>query len=172
MVEDPGKKRRDRTYEFLMPSDADNKNVDFETGSSRRMISLAELSKELEGSGAGTKLVLLDASRNELHKARAIDVNDVGLKAGSAWLFACKAGENAHETPKLGKGHGIFFYHVIEALKGKARNADGEVTWDHLASYVRRSVVRDVEKHLGEGRRQTPATISNLRGDPVLARYP
>ena len=51
-------------------------------------------------------------------------------------MFSCKSGERAFETPKLGKGHGVFFYHVVEGLKGKAKNGRGDVTWARLTEYV------------------------------------
>jgi formylglycine-generating enzyme required for sulfatase activity len=70
----------------------------------------------------------------------------------------------------LGKGHGVFFFHVIEALKGKAKNKRGAVTWDNLTSYVRGEVPDDVTKLVGGGAKQTPHLMANVEGDPVLVQ--
>ena len=88
------------------------------------------------------KLLLVDACRNDPQEGRNIDL-DTRAPAGaraSAALFSCKCGERAFETPKLGKGHGVFFYHVLQGLKGKAKNRKGEVTWSGLADYVTEKV--------------------------------
>jgi hypothetical protein len=66
--------------------------------------------------------------------------------SGCAALFSCSAGQRAFETEKLGKGHGVFFYHALEALRGKAKNAKGEVTWGALAEHVSSEVPRAVAR--------------------------
>jgi hypothetical protein len=84
-------------------------------------------------------------------------------------LFSCKSGERAFETPKVGKGHGVFFYHVIEGLKGAAKNKRGEVTWGGLVEHVTDAVSDDVPKLIGGGAKQTPELKVNLTGkSPVL----
>ena len=44
-------------------------------------------------------------------------------------------------TIDAGGGHGVFFHHVLEALRGKARDPEsGQVAWDDLVRYVQRNV--------------------------------
>src|SRR5436853_380636 len=89
---------------------------------------------------------------------------------GVAVLFSCSRGQKAFETAKLGKGHGVFFYHVIEGLAGKVENEDGEVTWDNLSACVKRQVRIQVPKLIARGARQTPHGVGSLVDDPVLLR--
>ncbi|MXI63730.1 hypothetical protein, partial [Mycobacterium tuberculosis] len=81
----------------------------------KSMIPLGELFHELGESGAGVKLLLVDACRNEPQsdrgRARNLDIDTLPKPIkGTAALFSCKAQERAYETEKLGKGHGVFFY--------------------------------------------------------------
>jgi hypothetical protein len=67
----------------------------------------------------------------------------------------------------------VFFYCVLEGLRGKAGNAEGEVTWNLLADYVMREVPRVLAKVMGAGARQEPRLLTNLSGSsPVLVRVP
>src|SRR5262249_54762131 len=72
---------------------------------------------------------------------------------------SCRAGEFAWESEKL--KHGVFFHYVLEGLRGGAKDADGEVTFESLAGFVRKRVAREVPKLIGEGAQQSP----NLKGD-------
>ena len=77
--------------------------------------------------------------------------------------------------------HGIFFHFVLQGLKGKARNEDGEVTWDRLTEYVKRQVSRESPKLISGGGRQTPhgdqqhggrfPGAANHRADPRRTRW-
>jgi formylglycine-generating enzyme required for sulfatase activity len=90
---------------------------------------------------------------------------------GVAALFSCKTGEFAYETDKRGKGHGVFFYHVIEGLKGRkaARQKEGNVTWNDLVDYASQKVTEDVPKVIGGGAKQTPHQFLNIAGtSPVV----
>src|SRR5262249_55042049 len=135
----------------------------------KTMIPLNELFKDLEESGAGVKLMLIDACRNDPQLSRNLDVDHVPRPPqGTAVLFSCKSGERAWETPKLGKGHGVFFYHVLEALRGKARNTRGQVTWDALSAYVKEQVPDVVPVLIGGGANQTPHEVKNIIGRPPV----
>jgi TPR repeat protein len=136
------------------------------------LISLGQLVGDLDDCGAGVKLLLVDACRNDPTLGRNMDVETLPrLPRGTAALFSCKGGERAFETPKLGRGHGVFFHHVLEGLKGKAKNRKGEVTWNTLADYVTEAVSEDVPRLIGDGARQTPELKVNLTGkSPVLVR--
>jgi Caspase domain len=134
------------------------------------LIALGKLFKDLDGCGAGVKLLLVDACRNDPAVGRNVDVDSLPrLPRGSAALFSCKSGERAFESPKRGKGHGVFFYHVLEGLKGKAKNSRGEVTWGGLVEYVTDQVSDDVPGLIGGGAKQTPELKVNPTGkSPVL----
>jgi hypothetical protein len=134
------------------------------------LLSLTALYKQLDNSGVGVKLLLVDACRDD-PTARGVRRGVDGSTsprppAGVAALFSCSAGESAYESPKL--KHGVFFHYVLEGLRGKAV-AEGEVTWDDLQKYVRRRVSRDVAAIVGGGARQTPAlSAGELAGEPPV----
>jgi formylglycine-generating enzyme required for sulfatase activity len=155
---------------FFCPTDAKPRDTTDPKVLGETMIGIAEVFKELEESGAGVKLLLVDACRNDPKLGRNVDVDSVPRPPrGTAALFSCKSGERAFETPKLGKGHGVFFHHVIQGLKGEATNKRGEVTWSSLSDYVTDKVSDEVPKLIGGGAKQTPHEIKNLTGkSPVL----
>jgi formylglycine-generating enzyme required for sulfatase activity len=95
----------------------------------------------------------------------------VTVPVGGGVLFSCGRGPFAFETATLGTGHGVFFYHAIEGLQGKAKDEEGAVTWDGLSAYLKRQVPRYVAANLGKGARQVPASAGNQEGESVLAAY-
>jgi formylglycine-generating enzyme required for sulfatase activity len=134
------------------------------------LLSLGELYRELEESGVGVKLVLVDACRNEIAPGRSAGV-DGGVRPprGVSVLFACSPGQKAFEPDEL--RHGVFFHFVLEGLKGKAANERGEVTWSRLSEYVREQVPAAVPKLVAPQARQEPHGVEDLRGrSPVLLR--
>lgn len=156
---------------FFCPADARPIRTDDIKDLTKTMLGLSEVFRELDDSGAGAKLLLVDACRNEPTSGRNLKTDALPRPpSGTAALFSCKSGERAFETRKLGKaGHGVFFHYVLEGLKGQARNVDGEVTWSGLSEYVSRRVSRDVPDLIGGGARQTPHEIKNFEGEsPVL----
>ena len=99
--------------------------------------------------GAGTKLLLIDACRQNVKATSSVRSRGLTpartVPEGVSALFSCGPGELALETGfPYGEEertiHGVFFWHVLEALQGKARNSDGTVNWDDLSSHVRRKV--------------------------------
>ncbi len=163
----------ERVVPFFCPVDA----VPSDT---KTLISLSDVLTDLNERGGGINLLLVDACRNLTDPTRGvrggIDGDHVEkLKAGTAAFFSCSSGQRARETEKAGSGHGVFFYFVIEGLKGAAMNDAGEVTWDRLTAHVK-SRVREVGPQwfgfLKEGELQTPHALQNLSGDPVLAIRP
>jgi hypothetical protein len=165
-------KLKDRGEEegFFCPTDArPGEDVTF-AEQSKTMISFSELFKELKESYVGVKLLLVDACRNNPTAGRSVNADTIPRPPnGLAALFSCRGGERAFETDKLGGGHGVFFHHVIEGLKGEARNRKGEVTWDSLAEYVKEKVSDDVPRLIKKGAKQTPEEIKKLVGKaPVL----
>jgi len=146
--------------------------VDAHPSKPETLVSLKTLYEKLDDSGAGVKLLLVDACRDDPlgGRGRGID-GDTAPKPpkGVAALFSCSGGERAFEHDKL--KHGVFFYHVIEGLKGKAKTEDNEVTWDSLRAYVKRQVSREVPVLMGGGAKQHPNEVGNLSGEPpVLVR--
>jgi formylglycine-generating enzyme required for sulfatase activity len=167
-------KLSDRSEEegFFCPADSKPREDVTFAEQSQTMISFSELFKELKESYVGVKLLLVDACRNNPKAGRSVNADTIPLArapSGLAALFSCSSGERAFETDKLGKGHGVFFHHVIEGLKGEAKNRRGEVTWDSLAEYVKEQVSDDVPRLIGKGAKQTPEERKTLKGKaPVL----
>jgi formylglycine-generating enzyme required for sulfatase activity len=155
-------KGKEKEDSFFCPADA-------QMNDAGTLVGLSKLVQDLDDCGARIKLLLVDACRNDPKAGRSVDVETLPrLPRGTATLFSCSSGERAFETAKLGKGHGVFFYHVLQGLEGKAKNADGEVRWSNLAEYVTQSVSRAVPKLIGEGAQQTPELKVNLRGESPL----
>ncbi len=136
------------------------------------LISLAALYRQLnDDSKADAKLLLVDACRNDPLASRSAGAEPAKLPPpprNVSALYSCRAGERAYETETY--RHGVFFHHVIDALRGKAANARGDVTWDRLTTYVRESVPADPAIH-GVGRRQTPTlNAGEFSATAVVAR--
>jgi hypothetical protein len=154
----------ERDESFFCPCDA-------QFNDNGTLLPLGKLFADLDGCGAGVKLLLVDGCRNDPTIGRNVNVDHLRPPRGIAALFSCKSGERAFESPKLGRGHGVFFHHVIEGLKGEAKNKRGEVTWITLADYVIDKVSDDVPRLIRGGAKQTPELKVNLTGkSPVLVR--
>jgi tetratricopeptide (TPR) repeat protein len=160
---------------FFCPMDANPVIENGRVSEPQKLISLGELLGQLRKSGIGDKLVLIDACRNDpsVRGRRGVDhVNVSALPAQTGVLLSCSQGEFSFENKSLGKGHGAFFYHVIEGMNGAAKDQEGAVTWDSLRSYVKKQVPATVRRLYGQdGGEQNPNEIGNLGGaPPVLAR--
>jgi uncharacterized caspase-like protein len=139
------------------------------------LVSLSKVYAELNKSFAGMKVLLVDACRDDPDAGRgARGINADGAPRppqGVAALFSCRAGERAYESEQL--GHGVFFYHVLEGLKGGARDGESEVTFAGLAAYVSRRVSRgdtSVPQLIGAGARQSPNLKADYSTEPVLLK--
>jgi uncharacterized caspase-like protein len=151
---------------FFCPQDAKPLAERTET-----LLSLAGLYRRLDDSGAGVKLLLVDACRDDPKARGARGASGDGAPRpprGVSALFSCSAGEESFESDKL--RHGVFFHYVLRGLKGEAKNYRGEVTWDALQAYVRDQVSENVPELIGGGVRQTPSlSAGELAGrSPVL----
>jgi formylglycine-generating enzyme len=168
---------------YFCPSDTDK----------ARGTNLLSLSELMQAMGSrGTNLLLVDACRNDPKRGfKNIEGNELNgkLPAQTAVLFSCGAGQSSLETNLMygaasEKGHGVFFYHVLEGLCGKALNADGKVEWYDLVRYVKHNVnVKAKEWEPGRARAeaerrgvsveelkfQNPHLLNNLDDSPVLA---
>jgi formylglycine-generating enzyme required for sulfatase activity len=139
----------------------------------KTLLPLTGLIDELTDSGAGVKLLLVDACRNDPDpgRGRGVDGSRVeALPKGVAALFSCSAGQRAFETKKAGGGHGVFFHYVLQGLQDKdLRNDRGDLTWSRLAEYVQENVEARVPEWIGAEARQVPHEVRNLAGrSPLL----
>ncbi len=172
-VKDPDGKSDPKTYSFFCPMDADLTDVSYRSGHADTMLNLDDLFKLLGDSNPGVKLVLMDACRNELTvkgNTRSLADSRVTMPDGVLALFSCGKRQVSWESKDL--RHGVFFHFVLEGLRGKAGNGDGEITWASLTDYTTRQVTRNVGKLIGGGARQTPAVVGYHEGESPLLVAP
>ena len=150
------------------------------------LIVLREVYKELEASGAGLKVLLVDACRNDPQSDNSRARAAVSLASvtrpqvrrppgGVAALFSCSEGEKAFENADL--KHGVFAHFLIRGLKGEADlDRDGVVELDELARFAKKRVPDFVKDAYGPDVRHDPgrelALLPPRRpvGGPLLAR--
>jgi formylglycine-generating enzyme required for sulfatase activity len=180
-VPDPEGKKPANTYTYFFPTDADELgHISHSTGHSEHLIELGDLFRRLEAPkcGAGVKLVLVDACRDSLKATsslRSLTPTRVTVPAGVNALFSCGPGQSALETGfdvggEERRVHGVFFWHVIQGLKGEARNKRDVVNWAGLAGYLQSEVpafVRDVAKRKAP---QRPHVLGDMEDEVVLVR--
>ena len=153
--------------------------LDSDLNKRETLISLDELYEKMDKDcKASVKLLLVDACRNDpLDGGRGNDerIQSVTLPqipdppGGMAAFFSCSKGQRAFESDTL--KHGVFFYHLIEGLKGKAGNDEGEVTVPILEDYLTRLVPRTVKREMANpDLSQIPERRGTLRGSVVLAK--
>jgi len=139
----------------------------FETATDS-LVSVSKLYDQLEQSFAGTKLVLVDACRNDPTPGRGrsgIDADGAPPPRGVGVLFSCDRGQRAYEHDDL--KHGVFFHYVLEGLQGQAKNSKGHVTFDLLSYFVREQVPARIQE-LFPGVQQTPNLKADLTGISIL----
>jgi formylglycine-generating enzyme required for sulfatase activity len=128
--------------------------------------------------------VLIDACRDRrvakssTRRTRSLSPTHVTVPAGVNALFSCGPEEEAVELRFLPEDaddyrfHGVFFWHVIEGLKGAAANRRGSVNWSDLTSYVQDEVPAYVRKAAKELKQtlppQNPHAVVNARRPVVL----
>jgi Caspase domain len=131
------------------------------------LVSLHAVGQTLRRSFASTKVILVDACRSDLDDTRGVrginDRDDLNFGKGTLVLLSCSATQVAAEPDKL--QHGVFFHCVLEGLRGKAANDEGEVNFNRLAEYVLKTVPL-----LEKG--QLPQQILSSSKNPVLALVP
>ncbi len=111
------------------------------------LIAFDDIYDRLEKCPAARKLLLIDACRNDPQSDLARNRARVKLESvtrpqaqavpkGIVALFSCDAGQRSFELPEL--KHGIFFYNVLEAMKGRAvRDGATQITLDDLIRFTR-----------------------------------
>ncbi len=172
-LDDSGRPTEDA---FFCPVDAEFRNPE-------SLISLTHLLDQLDNKG-GINLLMVDACRDNPtpdRGARSITGNELNgrLPSNTAVLFSCAAHQQALETRSAGGGHGVFFFHVLEALRGEGADpATGELTWNDVVVYVQRNVNRRAVEwfperaaRFGTERLQTPHQLTNLVQVPLLAKF-
>ncbi|MCA9028578.1 MAG: SUMF1/EgtB/PvdO family nonheme iron enzyme, partial [Planctomycetaceae bacterium] len=158
---------------YFCPADAtiaEIKSAD-EITERHHLLPLDELYDELAKCTAATKLLIVDACRNDPSQP---GVFRAGLASatlpklppptgGTAAFFSCKASQRAVEDPNLRQG--VFTHFLVEGLNGAAdqplanRPADGIITFAELSAYVANNTYAHVfEKYKVK---QSP----ELRGD-------
>jgi TPR repeat protein len=132
------------------------------------LISLGQVYKDMDQSFAGVKVLLVDACRSDPDKGRGRGVDRPPLHDPAEGLYAfysCKEGERAYEHADL--KHGVFFYNLLEGLRGKAARGD-DVSVEEMATYVRKNVPDQVGK-LFDGVKQNPTIeTSRVSGKPTV----
>jgi hypothetical protein len=111
--------------------------VDAVLGNPDSLVSLSHLIDGVLATHGGRNLLLIDACRdNPVSEAtRGVQGKIVALPENTAVLFACSAGQQSVESSKLGGGHGVFSFCVLETLR-KQRQEGGDLTWGQVVNGV------------------------------------
>lgn len=163
---------------FLLPSDAQVSNdVDL---LEQTAINVKQIKEKIQKTGVGQVLMILDACRNDpVGRANAdnpltpaytrgfnFDVRNREVTA-FATLYATAVGARAYEYKERKQGY--FTWELVEALKGKAANARGEVTLAGLVKYLQENVPKRVLLDLGAGKDQRPfAIVEGYKADELV----
>jgi hypothetical protein len=138
------------------------------------LVALNQVYTELDDSGAGVKLLLVDACRNNPADkgSKGIDGKNLPeMREGMGALFSCKPGERSYEHKDW--KHGAFFAAVLEGLRPGSNgrlaadgDGDGVVDFGELSRHVSKQVPTRVRKTLGEGVEQHPLPVQTI--DPLV----
>ena len=154
---------------FLLPSDAQVSNdVNL---LEQTAINVLQIRDWIRKTGVGQVLLMLDACRNDPSAGRASADNpltksytrgfDFNVRnhevTAFATLYATEIGNRAYEYKEQRQGY--FTWALVEGLKGKAANENGEVTLSALIKYLQDTVPRRVLFDLGQGRSQRPFAV-------------
>jgi hypothetical protein len=157
---------------FLLPADAkmsDNVRILQSTA-----LSVTEIKDWVQEMSVKQVIILMDACRNDPTSGRGNAPNPMteayrrgfdfdatnGHVEAFATLYATRVGERAYEYAE--KKHGYFSWAVVEALRGRAANDQGEVTLGSLERYLQDTVPRQIGIDLGAGKDQRP--FADVRG--------
>ncbi|MFN9717672.1 MAG: SUMF1/EgtB/PvdO family nonheme iron enzyme [Planctomycetota bacterium] len=167
---------KDETDPFFCPLDAD-------LSDKSTLISLNWLYEQLEfhedtgeGCKARARLLLVDACRKDPDSRIRRNTNGPELASltkpqlteppkGVVALFSCAAGQEALEHDPL--QHGVFFYHVLEGLRGKADgDMDQQITLDEVIAFTKSKTTSYVRTELAAP--QTPRQKGYFDGTWIL----
>ena len=159
-----GISNQDQSYLLALDSDTTTQRT-----LRRSAIPIDEVNEILSEVKAQQLLTIIDACRNDPSSGRGNQDNllsdnfargfkiqrqstSSGKPAVSATLYACSVGERAYEWSD--KKHGVFSYFLLQGLKGKAANDQGDVTITDLADYTQEQVANWSQTY--QGKTQTP----------------
>lgn len=144
-------------------------------------VALSQLQEKMAGIRARQVVFIIDACRNDPERGKGDAPNLLsrgfsrdlvrvaqaggGGLTGTAVLFACAEGERAYEWPE--KKHGAFTYFLVDGLRGKAADGNGDLTVNGLAAYVQQEVLK---WGVLEGKSQTPHLTQDGAARILLAR--
>ena len=142
-----------------------------EVAEQNHLLPLDELYKSLGQCKAATKLLIVDACRNDPSQPGEFRTGLASATlpklppppGGIAAFFSCKANERAVEDPDF--KHGVFTHFLVQGMQGRAdqplegQPADGIVTFAELSAYVANNTYAHVYKKYKV--RQSP----ELRGE-------
>jgi hypothetical protein len=163
---------------FLLPSDS-LVSIDVDL-LEQTAINVSQIKDRIKKIGVTQVLLILDACRNDpVGRANAdnpltpaytrgfnFDVRNREVQA-FATLYATEVGHRAYEYKE--KKQGYFTWILVEALRGAAANAQGEVTLAGLVKYLQERVPKRVLQDLGAGKDQKPfAVVEGYRADELV----
>ena len=166
---DPLGRSTDGIANYLLPYDVDRENL-FASALSRE-----EFERLIGTVRSKRRVVFMDACHSggvAMQGSRKVGVGysrdffeTIAQGSGSMVIAAAEHNQLSWEDATL--GHGVFTYHLLEALRGKAdSDGDGRVTMNEVYEYLKRSVPESVRR-LGKGE-QRPVLSSQVSGDIVL----
>ncbi len=134
------------------------------------LVSLSQLLNKTLATNVGTKLLLIDACRNDPDPGRGRTVGIQGkviaLPEDTAIMFSCRSGQQSFENDKI--QHGVFTYCLLDCMRNGG--SDGQVSWFGLVSQVNKKMSsKEMLQYVPEGRRQTPIPAGGVPYT-VLAR--
>jgi formylglycine-generating enzyme required for sulfatase activity len=150
-----------------------------DTDHKETLVSLTEVYRKLENCKAKTKLLLVDACRNDplsstAKAARRIEIEPVFSRpapvfdGGTIAIFSCSASEQSFEHPDLKSG--LFFHFINRALAGEADTDDDNIVdLGELENFAVKNVQKWAQVKLGKS--QTPETRGTKRGTIQLVRF-
>lgn len=139
---------------------------------------LSELQSWIEDLQVNKNIVLLDACRNVVEKAKSTNntryiIDEKNSQAAvSAVFYSTSYGEYSYENDNRDEPYGVFTTYIMNGLKGKAdRDEDFIITFDELRGYVE-SGVKDWA--LNHNVKQKPWTSikGEFHGDVALSVIP
>ena len=153
--------------------------VDAKPDDKSTLISLAEIYQDLEACKAQTKLLLVDACRDDpltgLSKsAKRIEIAPVNdrsppvVAGGTVAIFSCSASQQSFEAPDLNAG--VFFHFINRGLAGEADD-DGDKAVDLIE--LEFFTIKNVQKwaRVNLGRKQIPERRGTARGAVELVNF-
>ena len=139
---------------YFCPYDADKRVVadrDDDPWDYESMLPLEVVLGHLKASSAGSRVLMMDACRNDplAGRGRGVGTNlKISEIPNTAVLLSCSQGQKSFEDKAWGGGHGVFFHHVLTGLRGEEESviADGKIDLDLLVAYLKKAVPKQVKE--------------------------